>query len=1674
MSDAKALRRYQAGVERALGLFDASNEWADYIAFLSRLLKALQAAPSKAGVPSKATLAKYLAQCLRPSLPAGVHQKALEVYNVIFTLLGKDGLSQDLTLYLPGISHTLSFASLSVRPWFLALYDDHVLKLSSSTLRPALKAIILSLLPGIEEEQSDDFERTLATLNRLRATFAQSQSEDIFWQSLFLASITSHNRRMGVLVYLTRYLPKLVQSTGWSNKPDGSPVTNGTHVSVAAVTSPEPGLLIRCFTTGLQDDQPLVQRGFLDLLVTNLPLEAETLQKNSSDDDLDILVSAAMSIVLKRDMSLNRRLWAWFLGSDDKGGAPDDVQSPTVERHNGIDVTKGDRASNKASSSAYFSSFGLASIIRTFSKMLGRKSPIPSQRARAFRLLISLMDRSAIGIPVVDATFEPMIQDLQTYQTSAPSQEAFDEVFRSASVFFDSVEPWTIAHQLLKLFDKNKLELMEYVSTNLSLDEDEMVRQHLPAVVFVLSTRLLNANEGAAGPPAAGGLQYQERVARLMNLMLPINPFTSAGPSQPSRGTEFAAVLSVAAIYRSYDPVTRASDPISSMPAGILLEGILNNVSQAIVESLREPSTFLKLDYLTLIYSRLRASFPHDETNDSLKLSRELSQWVKERQGNALVPFSVLRNVATLAAATITQSQGSSSVHDNLKVIPALTEHFWHRLTPSTPQHHVESVEAIWALRSLTPTLYLVDSTILSLLGQSAATAVDQKHPISNFAILWSHTRLPSIPPLAASDGAAAQSEASRTAFLKMTLLYILDCANIDDVTDPCRLWLISLPSLSVHFQATLENIRTSRGSLQEVPTNLNRLLRLIKVAKSSTLSWKEFVEPSGLLMPVLDLATSILISSLDKDDWVQASLTMIRLIHDGADRIFDDSLVDTLSQQIPKTSNGSTLQSNILEIIQLLVTMPGAGTPPPSLLTILMAGISSSDVDTNIDIWTTLLCNAIPMYADSVFFANLLRLTDCFCKRVQSYFVALQSKFEDEAAADPRPHDSRLNLDNPERSITNLLSGLEYILARAHTKVTEAARSAPSTQDNTNEASRSRSQANNRLTAVLCMQDAIKVCGQVWNWRPPKRLTPLTSDSKSFSYLSSRLRARIRRMLEHLIDAEPQECLETLMGMWVDAVKKGINEDLVMSLLESLDGARPKFMMPAIFNAIYGRTNPGALDVDQRSSLSVNVTALELVAFLTDYVNTLEDDLLEEIWSDCTSFLRDMLANPMPHRQILLRLLEFLSTLCQKMENTNFGDQNRMRKELADLSARLFTAIFAIKPGGFDQSSGRLSSSPKQLGAISSSTERFKSGDGVDILRHVLPTMSPLLSEADRITSVYSGISANITGPLLRSRNFPANVGDAVLDLLLFMSKAQNATKTWRKDILDAFNDPKIFQCDAAVAESGWVPIVKQLIVLDKTIFVEVLSRLTPPATAGIMFGVGAAAARAEADKQAKINLRRIALVLMANEKDTFTSTFPQIMTRVEELFTASPVSSPSSTTRGEIFLLLRAVTLSFSQNNLASLWPIVDAELQATFEDLAKSIDSTFSTYSHMQAAKLLDVLLLIKPEEFQLHEWLYITDTVDAVYPPVSSRSTALADNLLLETADSTGLESMTTEGGRKPWLCADLSRRGAELQAVLGSFFGHLSIRAFEDIYSLEPVDFRACRRDCFDDLYTNGD
>jgi hypothetical protein len=162
-------------------------------------------------------------------------------------------------------------------------------------------------------------------------------------------------------------------------------------------------------------------------------------------------------------------------------------------------------------------------------------------------------------------------------------------------------------------------------------------------------------------------------------------------------------------------------------------------------------------------------------------------------------------------------------------------------------------------------------------------------------------------------------------------------------------------------------------------------------------------------------------------------------------------------------------------------------------------------------------------------------------------------------------------------------------------------------------------------------------------------------------------MRNRARRLLEHLFAAEALECLETVVEIWQKSSK--IHNDsrsaVVFNLLHVLDGSRPKHTIPAIFNAIYSRTNPGALDPARKSTLTSSLSDIDLVVFLVEYARSLEDDAMDEIWTDCMTFLKDLLANPFPHRQTLPSLLEFAAILGEKVDNTNFGEQRRMRREL-------------------------------------------------------------------------------------------------------------------------------------------------------------------------------------------------------------------------------------------------------------------------------------------------------------------------------------------------------------------------------------------------------------------------
>lgn len=362
-------KSYVSSIEKALKNFESSTEWADLIASLGKLKKVLQSFPKYPFIPKRVSVCKRLAQCLHPALPSGVHLKALEVYTVIFQNIGIENLSKDLFLYSSGLFPLLANAALTVKPILLNIYETYFLPLKQA-LRPCLTGLILGILPGLEEG-SDYYQRTFNLLKNI--CLAQSESTSIgtkkdnsdtisissgvstnsmttiaedkyFYTCLWSAIVSQSSIRFPAIQFIiTNYENK--KKTLSSTTTPTSAGSGGSSIQLASASSTTArrdfedqlylignsiDLMINGICSCLQDPNPLVQRNVLDLICLCLPINSCQITKG---DKLQLIV-VAIHVVLRRDMSLNRRIYSWLMGNatvassnSDKKSASGNVQA---------------------------------------------------------------------------------------------------------------------------------------------------------------------------------------------------------------------------------------------------------------------------------------------------------------------------------------------------------------------------------------------------------------------------------------------------------------------------------------------------------------------------------------------------------------------------------------------------------------------------------------------------------------------------------------------------------------------------------------------------------------------------------------------------------------------------------------------------------------------------------------------------------------------------------------------------------------------------------------------------------------------------------------------------------------------------------------------------------------------------------------------------------------------------------------------------------------------------------------------------------------------------------------------------------------------------------------------------------------------------------------------------
>ncbi|XP_010902786.2 protein dopey-1 isoform X3 [Esox lucius] len=428
LNDSK-YRNYVAAVDKALKNFEYSSEWADLISALGKLNKVLQNNAKYQVVPKKLTIGKRLAQCLHPALPSGVHRKALETYEIIFKIIGPKRLAKDLFLYSSGLFPLLSNAAMSVKPVLLGLYETYYLPLGK-TLKPGLQGLLTGVLPGLEEG-SEYYDRTNALLEKVAAAVEQSAFYSALWGSILTSPAVRLPGITFVLLHLNRKLSM-----------DDQLYVMGSDIE----------LMVEAVSTSVQDSSVLVQRSTLDLILFCFPFH----MSQATRPDMIRILSAALHVVLRRDMSLNRRLYAWLLG-------PRSSRQSNPEDH----------------ATHYFNSYSKDMLVQAMVGILqgkargGEEESVLMHDLKPFRILISLLDKPELGPAILEDVLIEVFRTLHTQcraELDLQNHNPFSkdhthlssklrenkktaELIKTANLLFNSFEPYYMWDYIARWFE---------------------------------------------------------------------------------------------------------------------------------------------------------------------------------------------------------------------------------------------------------------------------------------------------------------------------------------------------------------------------------------------------------------------------------------------------------------------------------------------------------------------------------------------------------------------------------------------------------------------------------------------------------------------------------------------------------------------------------------------------------------------------------------------------------------------------------------------------------------------------------------------------------------------------------------------------------------------------------------------------------------------------------------------------------------------------------------------------------------------------------------------------------------------------------------------------------------------------------------------------------------------
>lgn len=346
----------------------------------------------------------------------------------------------DLAIFSFGIFPFFEYASSAIRCEVLEIIIRFFIPLDTR-LSVCLQSLILAILPGIEEESSECYLKSLKTLMAIsKAVTAKAVTRKI-WTAMIMSS----KHRISAINYFSKIQTRKISD----------------HADAINFCAEKLDLAIGALCISLEDKQTLVVRGTLDIILNHFPLTCEWLDY---DQKLK-LINAAVNVFLRRDMSLSRRVNTWLTQINfTENAVSDEIIEPVKNL-----------------------------IVESINQMLNTSHLSFETLLKPYKILAFINEKPQIIKPILQKLIFTLIEPLSHFCLTHPnlSEKAISSSNRLFGVL-DLYQIWgTFTHHTINqdsddLFQKTS-KIIIFGLLNLKICEDEAAYSLIPSYMIVAS-----------------------------------------------------------------------------------------------------------------------------------------------------------------------------------------------------------------------------------------------------------------------------------------------------------------------------------------------------------------------------------------------------------------------------------------------------------------------------------------------------------------------------------------------------------------------------------------------------------------------------------------------------------------------------------------------------------------------------------------------------------------------------------------------------------------------------------------------------------------------------------------------------------------------------------------------------------------------------------------------------------------------------------------------------------------------------------------------------------------------------------------------------------------------------------------------------------------------------------